>query len=107
MIETICKSCGARYPLSTEHVCPKAKRGAAKKLAGPLLYASRSASTDIVGKERPKSVKKSPPAILAKAEAAAAHLAPKRKDTRKGDRHKPGYWADYQRKRRAKAKEQK
>jgi hypothetical protein len=27
-----------------------------------------------------------------------------KKDTRKGDRHRPGYWVEYGRKRRAKAK---
>lgn len=31
---------------------------------------------------------------------------PKRKDTRKGDRHAPGYWAKYLRERRAKKKQQ-
>jgi hypothetical protein len=49
------------------------------------------------GAGRPSSV------ILDKAEAAAARLAPK-KDTRKGDRHAPGYWAEYGRKRRARLK---
>lgn len=66
MIDAICKSCGARYPLSTEHVCSKAKRAPAKKSTGPLLYASRPASTGIVGKERPKSVKKSKGGNLAR-----------------------------------------
>jgi hypothetical protein len=29
-----------------------------------------------------------------------------KKDTRKGDRHRPGYWVEYGRKRRAREKEQ-
>lgn len=37
--------------------------------------------------------------------ASAEASKPVRKDTRKGDRHSPGYWADYQRQRRAKLKE--
>jgi len=31
-------------------------------------------------------------------------MAEKRKDTRKGDRHRPGYWVEYGRKRRAEQK---
>lgn len=30
-----------------------------------------------------------------------------KKDTRKGDRHRPGYWVEYGRKRRAKEREAK
>lgn len=31
-------------------------------------------------------------------------VKPKRIDTRKGDRHRPGYWVEYGRKRRARDK---
>ncbi|TXH08621.1 MAG: hypothetical protein E6R03_17895 [Hyphomicrobiaceae bacterium] len=70
------------------------------RIAAPDFAEARGPSPDRV---REPSDITATSAILTQAEAQAAHLAPK-KDTRKGDRHAPGYWADYSKRRREAAR---
>lgn len=77
MIETICRLCGERYQPSTDHVCAKRP---AKKSTAARKDVQRGATRPAPGTvEAGQAGTQAPPVdTLRKAEAAAAHLAPKR-----------------------------
>lgn len=97
------------------------QKGAASKSTNPVAKATKAIPRDdaplasevdgvasrlSAGRTAQGAPAKAASAALKKAESKAKHLAPK-KDTRVGDRHKPGYWADYGKKYRARLKAEK
>jgi len=110
MIETICKNCGARYQPGTDHACskPPAKKvprngGEAKVVRGspPETDEPTDGIKVAAGGKKMQPV---PSTTLKQAEAAAAHLAPKKRGRPKGKTDRNAYQRELMRKRRAEGK---
>lgn len=99
MIETICRNCGARYQVGTDHMCVATKSTAARKDV-------RSVKAPRQRQEGPQTVAE--PRVQAAGEIAAGsgnQAPPVDTKSRNANRHRPSYFTDYMRKRRAAMKD--